>query len=144
MRICNWFRQRGGEILCIVRIGGRRGATPTFATVFHFTAILLTETVFRIITQIPTYIRHLFVRHPYKWLNPQPQCKQENMDIYKFFSEKIILHCPTRILQHLKAHWAISVFFHTKCCLFHKFIPLSSRNIQVFRKSCTKFKYPAE
>jgi hypothetical protein len=47
-------------------------------------------------------------------------------------------------LEHLKAHWAMSVSFHTKCfsfLLFHKFMPLSSRNIQVFRKARTKFKY---
>jgi len=30
------------------------------------------------------------------------------------------------------------------CFLFHKFIPLSSRNIRVFRKACAKFKYPAK
>jgi len=34
--------------------------------------------------------------------------------------------------------------FPTNCFLFHKFIPLSSRNIQVFRKACAKFKYPAK
>jgi hypothetical protein len=31
------------------------------------------------------------------------------------------------------------VSFFTKCFLFHKFIQLSSRNIQVFRKACAKF-----
>jgi len=36
----------------------------------------------------------------------------------------------------------MSVSFPTKCFLFQIFIPLSSRNIQVFRKACAKFKYP--
>jgi hypothetical protein len=43
-----------------------------------------------------------------------------------------------------KAYWAMSVSFPTNCFLFHKFIPLSSQNIQDFRKACTKFKYPTE
>jgi hypothetical protein len=38
----------------------------------------------------------------------------------------------------------MSVSFPTKCFLFHKFILLSSQNIQVFRKGCAKFKYPTE
>jgi hypothetical protein len=38
----------------------------------------------------------------------------------------------------------MSVFFPTKFFLFRKFRPLGSRNIQVFRKVCEKFKYPAK
>jgi hypothetical protein len=38
----------------------------------------------------------------------------------------------------------MSVSFPTKLFLFHKFILLSSQNIQVFPKACAKFKYPAE
>jgi hypothetical protein len=34
----NAFGQRRGQILRITRVRGRRGATPTFTTVFHFTA----------------------------------------------------------------------------------------------------------
>jgi len=51
----NGFGQRLGEILPITTVGGRRVATPTFGTVLHFTAFCVTETVFRIITQRPTY-----------------------------------------------------------------------------------------
>ena len=41
----NGFIQGRGELLPITRVGGRRIATPTFATVLHF----------RIMTQRPTY-----------------------------------------------------------------------------------------
>ena len=50
----------------------------------------------------------------------------------------------TYLLRHsiFKAYWAMSVSVPKKCFLFHRFILLSSRNIQVFRKASTKFKIP--
>jgi len=66
------------------------------------------------------------------------------MYIYKFFLETYLLHYAIRKLQHFKAFWAMSDSFPTNCHLFHKFIPLRSRNIRVFRKACAKFKYPAK
>jgi hypothetical protein len=55
------------------------------------------------------------------------------MDIYKFF-ETYLLHNAVRIFQHFNAYCAMSVSYPTKCFLFHKFILLGPRNIQVFQK----------
>jgi len=64
--------------------------------------------------------------------------------IFTTFLQRYVLHYAIRTLQHFKAFWAMSDSFPTNCFLFHKFILLSSPNIQVFRKACTKFKNPAE
>jgi len=64
------------------------------------------------------------------------------MDIYNFFRNVCSpLHSKdiTAFLRHPE-----QCVIPTNCFLFHKFISLSSRNIQVFRKTFAKFKYPAE
>jgi hypothetical protein len=44
-------------------------------------------------------------------------------------------------LQHLMAHWAMSVSFPTKCFFFHKFIPLTSclHRTSMVSKHCLLF-----
>jgi hypothetical protein len=106
---------------------------------------VLTESVSRIIIQSQTYktsIRPSSVQ--------RAEASEHNVNkrtwVFTsfFFQNQFFSITPIRILQHLKSHWAMSVSFPTKCVLFHEFIPLSSRNIQGFRISCAKFKYPTE
>jgi len=42
----------------------------------------------------------------------------------------------------IQIYYGTRSYKRQKCFLFHKLIPLISRNIQVFRKACAK--YPAE
>jgi len=64
------------------------------------------------------------------------------MDIYKFLSETILLHEPIRILQHLKAHWAMYVSFPTKCFCFTNLSRLVLEIFSFFEKHAQNLNTP--
>jgi hypothetical protein len=97
-----------------------------------FHSFVFTETVFRIITQRPTYITSI---RPSSVQTVETSTtisvkKHVYLQVFFSFSETILLHYPVRILQHLKAHWATSISVPTKCFLFHK---LSCLVLEIFR-----------
>ena len=76
----NGFGQRRGQILRIWRHVERRGATPTFATVFHFTAskpdfsaLCVDRNCFA--DYHTKNSLHLFICLPYKQMKPRQQCQ---------------------------------------------------------------------
>jgi hypothetical protein len=67
---------------------------------------------------------------------PPPQHEVTEAEMFAFLA-------MTLQMGHTFQH-RLDDYFPTKCFLLLKFLPLGSRNIQVFRKACEKFKYPAK
>ena len=65
------------------------------------------------------------------------------MIIYKFFLNNSS-PLPHKDITAFEGALTNGCFLLHKMLCVSKFIPLDSRNIQVFRKACAKFKYPAE